>query len=194
MPTQCSWLAGTISLAKDEGGRKVENAHFKYILSDGPIVKKTNGTQNGKDHKNKLEELNEGLRDMKINMIVKLGKHFHIIFYMHIDIFKSSHYVYLDIEKAEEMYADIVTDYPNCLQVHMTLASKLDSSHDMKLQIPFSFKSTLNAQDDHTQTMAKLKRIIDLCDLVITGIDENALLAFYGLKSDNRVDASKIKS
>lgn len=68
---QCSWLNGTLSCAKDEIGRKVEMVDFKYVLTEGPLVKKSNG--NAKETKSKLEEFNDGLRDFKNSMISKLG-------------------------------------------------------------------------------------------------------------------------
>lgn len=68
-------LVGTLSLAKDEIGRKVENISFKYILTnDGPAAKKANGANsNVKDTKSKFEELTEGLRDLKTSSLTKLG-------------------------------------------------------------------------------------------------------------------------
>lgn len=74
VPSQCSMLVGTLSLAKDETGRKVENIPFKYILTnDGPAAKKSNGN-NVKDTKSKLEEFTENLRDLKTSALSKLGK------------------------------------------------------------------------------------------------------------------------
>lgn len=70
-PNQCSWLEGTLTFAKDESARKVDAYLFKYILTEGPAVKKPNGTP--KDNKNKLDEFKEGLRDYQIGMIPKLG-------------------------------------------------------------------------------------------------------------------------
>lgn len=80
VPNQCSWLNGTLSVTKDELGRKVESIPFKYMLTEGPTVKKSNGASGaaaatmGKDTKSKLDEFNEGLRDFKNNMLPKLGK------------------------------------------------------------------------------------------------------------------------
>lgn len=71
VPSQCSWLEGTITFAKDELARKVDTYLFKYILTEGPLVKKANGTP--KENKNKLDEFKEGLRDFQIGMIPKLG-------------------------------------------------------------------------------------------------------------------------
>lgn len=44
---------------------------FKYVLTEGPLVKKSNGS--AKETKSKLEEFNDGLRDFKNSMIAKLG-------------------------------------------------------------------------------------------------------------------------
>lgn len=74
IPNQCSWLEGTITFAKDELARKVDSYVFKYVLTEGPPVKKANGTP--KDNKNKLDEFKEGLRDYQIGMIPKLGTYF----------------------------------------------------------------------------------------------------------------------
>lgn len=41
---------------------------------------------------------------------------------------------------------------------------------------------------------ATLRRIIDLADVVIKDTNTDALLAYYGLKADNRADAAKIKT
>lgn len=92
------------------------------------------------------------------------------------------------------MYSEIIGQYPKCMPAHMALVSKLDTATDMKTQLPFAFKSSLDTEKDGAKTMDKLKRIVDLCDAVIAGIDASALLQFFGIKSDNRVDASKIKS
>jgi tripeptidyl-peptidase II len=74
IPAQCSWLEGSLSLAKEEAGRKIDTNVFQYILSEGPAVKKTsNGA--GKDNgKSKSDEYKEGLRDYQNNMIPKLGR------------------------------------------------------------------------------------------------------------------------
>lgn len=42
--------------------------------------------------------------------------------------------------------------------------------------------------------LEKIKLIIDAADRVLTIINQNDLLAFYGIKSDQRPDASKLKT
>lgn len=60
-----------MTFAKEEAARKVDTYSFKYILTEGPIVKKPNGTP--KDNKNKTDEFKEGLRDYQMGMLPKLG-------------------------------------------------------------------------------------------------------------------------
>jgi tripeptidyl-peptidase II len=85
------------------------------------------------------------------------------------------------------------------LAVHISLIQNLDSS-EIKTQLPFLFTQSLEAKNANgdatidTEVLAiKLKRIIELADLVIKDTEKDALLAFYGLKTDNRADAAKIK-
>lgn len=48
--------------------------------------------------------------------------------------------------------------------------------------------------NDLEATKTKLKRILDLANTVIDETNVEALLAYYGLKTDNRPDAAKIKT
>lgn len=41
---------------------------------------------------------------------------------------------------------------------------------------------------------ATLKRVVTLANIVISGTNAESLLAYYGLKSDSRPDAVKIKA
>ena len=67
------------------------------------------------------------------------------------------------------------------------------SSPDLKLNLPFAFAQSQEKNGDVTALKDKLLKIIDLANLVIKDIDDNSLLAYYGLKTDNRPDAAKIK-
>lgn len=81
MPNQSSWLEGIFTLSKDEIGKRTDTKPFKYILTEGPVVKKSNGT-NGKETKNKLDEYKEGLRDYQNSMISKLGNGILFLFFL----------------------------------------------------------------------------------------------------------------
>ncbi|KAJ6642679.1 Tripeptidyl-peptidase 2, partial [Pseudolycoriella hygida] len=167
IPNQCSWLEGTITYAKDEAARKVDVHSFKYILTEGPAVKKSNGSP--KDNKNKIDEFKEGLRDYQVGMIPKL-----------------------DVQKAEEVYKDVLSTYPNYLPAHISFCQKLDPA-EIKNQLPFTYKKSLALNNDLVGAICSFQRIVELCDIVITETDANALLAYYGIKSDFRPDAAKIK-
>ncbi|KAL1392834.1 hypothetical protein pipiens_012189 [Culex pipiens pipiens] len=175
-PNQCSWLEGTIVYAKDELGKKCDTHNFQYVLTEGPAVKK-NGTAGGspKENKSKFEEYSEGLRDYQVSQIAKL-----------------------DAENAEQVYKAVLKDNPNFLGAHLALIDNLDGGSELKSGLPLSFIAGLEKLEGGAPAAALLKvkllKIIELADLVINDIDQNALLAYYGLKTDNRPNAAKIKT
>lgn len=65
---------------------------------------------------------------------------------------------------------------------------------ETKNSLPLSFKASLDNTNDLDTSLSTLKRIITLADVVINGTNVDTLLGYYGLKSDSRPDASKIKS
>lgn len=83
--------------------------------------------------------------------------------------------------------------HPKFVQAHLALIQKLDEN-DQKNQLPFLFKRDLHLNENEAALKVNLMRIISLADLVIKETDIVALLAYYGLKADNRPDAAKIKS
>jgi tripeptidyl-peptidase II len=177
VPAQCSWLEGSLSLAKEEAGRKIDTNVFQYILTEGPAVKKaSNG--NAKDNgKSKADEHKEALRDFQNCQMAKV-----------------------DLAQAEEIYKHIVAAHPTFLAVHLSMIQNLDAA-EIKNQLPFTFKQSLETKNasgeatvDVAALTAKLKRIVELAELVIKDTDKDALLAYYGLKTDNRPDAAKIKT
>ncbi|XP_058459815.1 tripeptidyl-peptidase 2 [Malaya genurostris] len=173
LPNQCSWLEGTIVYAKDELGKKCDTHNFQYILIEGPSVKK-NGTGSPKENKSKFDEYTEGLRDYQVGQIAKL-----------------------DPENAEMVYKAVLKDNPNYLGAHLALIDNLDSN-ELKFSLPLAFSAGLDRDESGTAAVALLKvkllKIIDLANLVLKDIDQTALLAYYGLKTDNRPNAAKIKT
>lgn len=65
---------------------------------------------------------------------------------------------------------------------------------EAKNSLPLTYKSTLDKTNNWDTNKATLQRIIDLTDIVIKDTNADALLAYYGLKTDNRPDAAKIKT
>lgn len=93
---------------------------------------------------------------------------------------------------AEEIYAKIVNDFPAYLTVNISMIQKLELA-EVKNSLPFTFKSSLDKSNNLDTTQATLKRIVSLADIVIKGTNAETLLAYFGLKVDNRPDAVKIK-
>lgn len=172
---QCSWFEGQFIIPKDDLGRKVDINTFQYIIPEGGVVKKSNGANNSaKDIKSKSEEYKEGLRDFQCQMIGKF-----------------------EGEEAENLYEEVLLTNPGFVGTHLSLIQSIESStnsNDLKNQLPNSFSKQLrDSAFDVEDLKRKLNRIVQLADLVIEGINVEALLAYYGMKNDNRPDAAKIK-
>ncbi|XP_053683189.1 tripeptidyl-peptidase 2 [Sabethes cyaneus] len=174
LPNQCSWLEGTIVFAKDELAKKCDFYNFMYILTEGPPVKKNGNSPNSKETKSKFEEYSEGLRDYQVAQIAKL-----------------------DPENAEAVYKTVLKDNPNFPAAHLAFIDNLDNS-DLKTNLPLNFAAGLEKEENGAAAAALLKvkllKIIELADLVLKDIEQNALLAYYGMKTDNRQNAAKIKT
>lgn len=174
IPSQCSWLEGTIVYAKDDAARKVDSHTFKYILTEGPPVKKNgNNSTANKEQKSKFEEYKENLRDFQIQQIAKL-----------------------DAENAEEVYQDLLKAHPTHLPIHLAMIQLLDTANDLKTQLPWTWKQNVGKlnETDLEALNEKLTKIDKLSSLVLEETDQDALLKFYGMKSDQRPDAVKIKT
>lgn len=166
---QSSWLEGQIILAKDEFGRKVDTHLFTYVITEGPSVKKNGSSP--KDTKTKMDEYKEGLRNYKCDFIVKL-----------------------DPEDADNLYKDVISSNANFIGAHIALIQNIENGNDMKNQLPNAFMKQLkDAAANCDELKTKLSKIIKLANQVIEGINQEQLLSYYGIKSDNRTDAIKIK-
>lgn len=158
-------------MLKMNWAKKCDTHCFQYILTEGPSVKK-NGTGSPKETKSKLEEYSEGLRDYQVTQISKL-----------------------DPENAEMIYKVVLKDNPNFVGAYLALIENVDNN-ELKANLPLTFTANLDKHDNNGGALLKLKllKIVELADLVIKEIDQNALLAYYGLKTDNRPNAAKIKT
>lgn len=94
---------------------------------------------------------------------------------------------------AEKVYANIIKEFPTYLTAHISLIQKLELA-EPKNSLPLTFKSSLDNTNDLDTSVSTLKRIITLADAVINETNIDALLAYYGLKTDSRADANKIKT
>lgn len=167
---QSSWFEGQLILPKDDLGKKVDIHNFTYIISEGPVVKK-NGVSPPKESKTKMEEYKEGLRNFKTDFIAKL-----------------------DAEDAENLYKEVITANPNYIGAYLSLIQNIESGSDMKIQLPNAFYKQIRGIDANLDELkTKLSKIVKLAAQVIENVNQEALLSFYGIKSDNRPDALKIK-
>lgn len=91
------------------------------------------------------------------------------------------------------MYNEVLDMFPDYLPVHVSFCQKLDPA-EIKHQLPFTYKKSLTSITELGAAKDVCARIVALCDIVIGGTDSNALLAYYGLKTDVRPDAAKIKT
>lgn len=114
------------------------------------------------------------------------------LFYSFSNSYKSC-IAFSDITDAEEIYANVIKDFPTYLSAHISLIQKLELA-ETKNSLPLTYKSTLEKSNNLETNKATLQRIIDLADVVIEETNAEVLLAFYGLKTDNRPDAAKIKT
>lgn len=74
-------MTGTVTFAKDEYGRRVDNYDFKYIVPEPPKRANANNTKE-KEKAKTYEDYVDGLRDFKLSWLSKLGKGFWTILWI----------------------------------------------------------------------------------------------------------------
>lgn len=87
---------------------------------------------------------------------------------------------------------NIIKDFPTYLTAHISLIQKLELA-ETKNSLPFTYRTSLEKSNYADTNKATLQRIADLANVVINETNTDVLLAYYGLKTDNRPDAAKIK-
>lgn len=91
-------------------------------------------------------------------------------------------------EHADALYEELRAAHPDKLSIPVAMLKHLKSSWD-KSSYPIMGELTLPCSDP-----ALLNRILNVVNTVIDLIDQNALLAYYGMKTDLSPDASKVKT
>ncbi|XP_012257165.2 tripeptidyl-peptidase 2 [Athalia rosae] len=87
-------------------------------------------------------------------------------------------------EHATALYEELKSTYPDHLPVYTSMLISLDSP-EARFHVP---------HDDLTEsTISHANQIVAVADIIINAIDQEKLLAYYGLKTDQRPDAAKIK-
>ncbi|XP_066603717.1 tripeptidyl-peptidase 2 [Prorops nasuta] len=87
-------------------------------------------------------------------------------------------------EYANMLYGELKNTFIDHLPIHTAMLTSLDSP-EARRYVP---------RDDLPESAITLaSQIVDVADVVIKNIDQDKLLAYYGLKNDQRPDAAKIK-
>lgn len=86
---------------------------------------------------------------------------------------------------ANLLYGELKNIFSDHLPVHTAMLSSLDSP-EARRHVPHD--------DISDNSIALANQILAVADFVITNIDQDKLLAYYGLKTDQRPDAAKIKA
>lgn len=88
-------------------------------------------------------------------------------------------------EAAQKLYDEMTESYPDHLNAHVAYMNSLDPSSDLrKLPVPYP-------KADWTK--APCEKIVSVANKVISSINQDVLLAYFGMKNDLRADAAKIK-
>ncbi|XP_076397926.1 tripeptidyl-peptidase 2 isoform X1 [Megachile rotundata] len=168
-----SYLQGSLTFCKDENGKKVDCHAFKYILSE-PTKKfssssssNSNSTHSNSTKTTKWDEYNEALRDFKCNWLSKMAPSTQ------------------PGEYANLLYGELKTLFADHLPVHTAMLMSLDSP-EARRHVPHD--------DISEESVSLANQIISVADFMLTNIDQDKLLAYYGLKSDQRDDAAKIRT
>ncbi|KAK2578923.1 hypothetical protein KPH14_011132 [Odynerus spinipes] len=88
-------------------------------------------------------------------------------------------------EYANLLYGELKNIFSDHLPVHTAMLTSLDSP-EARRHVPHD--------DISENSIALANQILAVADVVITNIDQDKLLAYYGLKTDQRPDAAKIKA
>ncbi|XP_063430494.1 tripeptidyl-peptidase 2-like [Mytilus trossulus] len=94
------------------------------------------------------------------------------------------------VEEYDEAVRDLKISWLSKLELDNPLYDELRKTYPDHLPL---YMSRLQALDTSKDRSKKLVEIIDLAKVVSSKIDQNALLAYYGMKSDPRPEATVIK-
>ena len=157
------YLSGTLTLAKDEAGKKADTYTLKYILND--VAKRDKNGQkstggSGSASKKNATESNfaEALADFKIGQLAKMDP---------------------NSEDAKTFFADLKKDKAaNQLTLRLARASSLDIDRKINLE-------AVNKE--------KAEEVVTLTSEILDEVKETDLLQNIGIKYDSRQDATDIK-
>lgn len=164
-----SYLQGTLTFCKDDNGRKVDFHTFKYILSEPNKKSSSSSSSSSPYHSSNKEKTTKW---DEYNEALR--------------DFKCSWLTKLEPgEYANLLYGELKNLFSDHLPVHTAMLISLDSP-EARRHVPHD--------DISEESVSLANQIITVADAVITNIDQDKLLAYYGLKSDQRDDAAKIRT
>lgn len=109
-------------------------------------------------------------------------------------------FFYLDLDKAQKIFEEVISAHPTHFPAYSMLIQNLESSEFLKTQLPpVGFVKYIKSKEGDEKPDVKkitetLEKIVTLANTVIKEVDKDALLVYYGIKTDTRPDAAKIKS
>ncbi|XP_076435935.1 tripeptidyl-peptidase 2-like isoform X2 [Babylonia areolata] len=158
------YLSGSLSLAKEEPAKKASSVNFTYVLTE--IPQRSNAPKNGKGGKKEEKGKEKGKEKDKEKEKGKEEEYLEALRDLKVSWI---HKLPLD----SSVYTDVAQEYTNHVPVLLSRLQTLDN--------PEGRKKYLN-------------EILSLAKEVISLIDANELLIYFGIKSDQRAEASTIKS
>ncbi len=192
------YLQGTLTIHKDEVGKKMVTYPLKITLPDPVVKPKPTPSKDTTPLKTKIEEMTEQLRDVQITWIPKL-----------------------ETEDSKKLYEKLVEAYDSHLPLHIARLQFLDngspttssnsgdnatttsspggggSEVNMTPSSPKSDTDTSNANTVSGKKKPKTpeicKEMIQIADKVLSLVDQAALLAFIGTRSSAQLDNGKTK-
>ncbi|XP_005174861.1 tripeptidyl-peptidase 2 [Musca domestica] len=177
LPANAAWLSGSITLAKDEVGRKADVQEVTYILNPPDAGKKNGGgsgnggsssssgassfSSNAANAKSSKTTTTGGTSppassanagDATAPASPKKSKTSTDEYAESLRDFQCSMLTKLELEKAEKIYEDIIAGHPKHLAAHLLLIQNIESSSELKAQYPFTFAKSLNAPNSSNAT------------------------------------------
>uniref|UniRef100_A0A1A9X3J2 Tripeptidyl peptidase II Ig-like domain-containing protein n=1 Tax=Glossina brevipalpis TaxID=37001 RepID=A0A1A9X3J2_9MUSC len=167
LPNNCCWLTGTITLPKDDLGKRIDVQQFYYFLNPSEGGGKKNGSNGstntansgggGLAGKTKASNVNtppaganapanasaSGGDSASAPAVADSNKKLSIDEYSEgLRDFQCSMLTKLDYDKAEKIHDEIVAAHPKHLSAHLLLIQNIEST-ELKAQYPFTFAKSL---------------------------------------------------
>ncbi|XP_014239284.1 tripeptidyl-peptidase 2 isoform X2 [Cimex lectularius] len=157
--TPGQYLTGTLTLSKNDLGKKVDTYTFNYILSD--LTKKSTNNSKNSPEKSKWEEYQEALRDLKTSWLAKMD----------------------NSEMAEKLYSELKEEFPSHVTSYMSMLQSMEPES----------KRVLPGAKETEEGLRLAQGVLKLANELYESIDQKSLLAYLGMKSDLRPEATTIK-